>query len=461
MQTLNCCNGCSSKNKNDLMRLLPSLYLHQRLYLALSAIVFVLLLGFPYPVFFTVGQFLLLSLFLLLCVDILLLFRDAKGLQGGRTCAERFSNGDENTVKIQLQNRYPFPVKVGVIDELPEQFQVRDFLMTTALQPAEAKELAYTLRPVKRGEYQFGRLLAFVSSPIRLVERRFAIAQPQLVSVYPSFLQMRRYEIMAISNRLAEMGVKKIRRVGHSREFDQVREYVMGDDTRLINWKATARRSSLMLNQYQDERSQQVYCLIDKGRAMKMPFGGMSLLDYAINASLVLSNIALLKQDKAGILTFGRRVATFLGAKGQKQQIVQILEALYREKTGYKETDFEQLYTVVNRRITHRSLLLLFTNFETLPAMQRQLPYLRLMAKMHLLVVVFFENTALRELLDKPALTTEEVYVKTVGEKFAYEKRLIVQELKRHGIQTILTPPEGLTVSTLNKYLEIKARGLI
>ena len=272
---------------------------------------------------------------------------------------------------------------------------------------------------------------------------------------------MRRYQLLAISNRLSEIGVKKIRRIGHSMEFEQIREYVMGDDIRTLNWKATARKNQLMVNSFTDEKSQQVYCLVDKSRVMKMPFNGLSLLDYAINASLVLSNVALLKQDKAGLISFAEDIADFLPASGKATQMNHILEILYRQKTRYLESDFEKLYTLIRKRITRRSLVVLFTNFESLTALHRQLPYLRNIARNHLLMVVFFENTELTKRLAVPADNLEEVYTQTITAKFAYEKKLIVRELQYHGIIAILTPPEDLIIHTVNQYLELKARQAI
>jgi uncharacterized protein (DUF58 family) len=191
---------------------------------------------------------------------------------------------------------------------------------------------------------------------------------------------------------------------------------------------------------------------------MKMPFDGLSLLDYAINATLVLSRVALIRQDKAGLLTFADQIGTFLPASRQSMQMSNILEILYNQHTHWKETDFEKLYAMVRTRIPQRSLLVLFTNFESLSGLERQMPYIRAIAKKHLLLVVFFENTGLKQLVGGEADDIEGVYVKTIAEKFAYEKRLIVKELNQHGIATILTAPENLTVQTVNKYLEIKAR---
>lgn len=403
----------------------------------------------------------MLTLVGLFVYDYLSLFLLQNGLTGKRKHAERFSNGDENPVRLEFENKYPFIVFCQIIDEIPFQFQRRDVLFEIALEAGQTNQLQYSLRPVKRGEYDFGTMNVFVSSTIGLIHRRYRFQQPAMVPVYPSYIQMRKYQLMAISNRLTEVGVKKVRRLGHSMEFEQVKEYVQGDDYRTLNWKATARKGQLMVNNFTDEKSQQVYCVIDKGRVMKMPFEGLSLLDYAINASLVLSNVALLKQDKAGLVTFSEQIGASLAASSRPVQMESILEVLYNQKTRYLESDFEKLYTHLRRKINQRSLIVLFTNFESLTGMQRHLPYLRKIASHHLLVIVFFENTELKAVVSSKATNTEEVYLKTVAEKFAYEKRLIAKELQQYGILSILTPPQDLTVNTINKYLELKARQAI
>ncbi len=384
-----------------------------------------------------------------------------KGILGRRTHAERFSNGDDNPVQINIENRYPFSVAIEVIDEIPVQFQRRDILFKASAKAKQNITINYQLRPVKRGAYHFGTVNVFVSSAIGLISRRYRFEQPAEVPVYPSYIQMRKYQLMAISNRLTEIGVKKVRKLGHSMEFEQVKEYVSGDDFRTLNWKATARKGNLMVNSFADEKSQPVYCIIDKGRAMKMPFDRMSLLDYAINASLVLSNVALLKQDKAGLITFSEHAGAFLQANRNSTQMQLILDVLYNQKTRYLESNFEQLYSVIRRKINHRSLIILFTNFESSTGMQRHLPYLRKIASHHLLLTVFFENTELQSAITSPTDDVEDVYIKTVAEKFAYEKRLIAKELQQYGILSILTAPEDLTVNTINKYLELKSRQLI
>ncbi|MCB0436246.1 MAG: DUF58 domain-containing protein, partial [Mangrovimonas sp.] len=204
-----------------------------------------------------------------------------------------------------------------------------------------------------------------------------------------------------------------------------------------------------------------VYSIIDKGRVMQMPFNGLSLLDYAINSTLVMSSIILRKHDKAGVLSFSKTVDNFVVAERRSLQMHLILDALYKVNTDFFETDFSRLYAQIKRNVTHRSLILLYTNFETLDGLKRQLQYLKAIAKDHLLIVIFFNNVELNSLIKNKAETIQDVYDKVIAEKFAFEKRLIVNELKKYGIHSILTEPEQLTVNTINKYLEVKSRGLI
>lgn len=434
------------------------LFLTRRLFAVLAGSVVFFLFSFFFPWLGIVPELAFWFFILLVLIDLLMLYRVKDAIFAKRHAPERLSNSDDNELGIYIENRYSFGISAGIIDEIPIQFQKRDVWFKTDLKAGEHKRINYFLRPVKRGEYEFGSIRVFVRSPLGLVSRRFNFDQAENLPVYPSFLQMRKYELMAISNRLNEIGIKKIRRLGHSMEFEQVKNYVPGDDFRTINWKASARQGNLMINSYTDEKSQQVYCVIDKSRAMKMPFDGLSLLDYAINASLVLSNIALLKQDKAGLITISEKVGAVIQADRRHSQMNKILEVLYKEKTRYLETNMEALYSTIRGVIKQRSLVVFFTNYESLNGLQRQLPFLKRIAKFHLLLVVFFENTELKQVTEEPAANVEKIYIKTIAEKFAYDKKLIVKELSKHGIQSILSTPKDLTINTINRYLELKAK---
>lgn len=443
------------------MKFLKSLYIHKQFYVYLAIVSVCFLVSYWLPLLYPIAWILVIVLIVLFATDILLLYRFKKAISARRILPDKLSNSDENAIPVTLSNHYPFRVHIDVIDELPIQFQKRDFSYLTILKPNEHHDFMYDVKPVERGEYVFGNLNVYASSQLRIVKRKYQFQNEQMVPVYPSFIQMQKYDFLAIGNHLTQIGLKKIRRIGHTSEFEQIKDYVNGDDFRTINWKATAKRAQLMVNQFQDEKSQPIYSIIDTGRVMKMPFNGLKLLDYAINSALAFSNVALKKHDKVGLLSFSKNIENFLPAIHKMTYLNKILESLYSINTQFTDSDYGLLYAQLKRKVTHRSLLLLYTNFEHISALKRQLPYLQAISKKHMLVVILFENTELESLITTNAEDIQSIYHKTIAEKFAYDKRLMVKELQKYGIQSILTAPEELTINTINKYLEIKARGLL
>lgn len=437
------------------------MFLTRRFYLSALPIVVLFVAGYWIEELFIFGQGLLVLWLLLVVADWLWLRVSGGSLEAERRCAARFSNGEDNEVGICVTNHYSRAIRLTVIDELPAVFQRRDLMLSLYIPAGSSKSVTYVLHPVRRGVCQFGHIQLFALSRLGLMERRFTTGTPEEVKVYPSFLQLRRYELMAIGNHLTEMGIKRIRRIGHQTEFEHIREYVQGNDYRTINWKATARRHQLMVNVYQDERSQQVYSLIDKGRVMQQSFGGMTLLDYAINSSLVLSYVAMHREDKAGLVTFSDHFETFVPASRQEGHLTLLSDSLYKEQTVFGETDFSALCVHLEKRVTRRSLLMLYTNFMTLVEARRQLPYLCNLARRHCLLVVFFEDDDVRHYADSPADTTEDYYCHVIADKFIYEKRQIVALFRQYGIQALLTSPSLLTADVVNRYIEIKSRHLI
>ena len=391
----------------------------------------------------------------------MLLYKTKNGIHSKRNLPDKFSNSDENQVAIFLENNYAIPVFLSIVDELPIQFQKRDFEYTTHLKAFENETFQYAIIPFERGLYFFGNINVYASTSLKIFARKYQFDNEKKVAVYPSYIQMKKYEFLAMSNQLTEFGLKKIRRIGHTMEFEKIKNYIAGDDVRTINWKATAKRCALMINQYQDEKSQTIYSIIDTSRAMKMPFEKLKLLDYAINATLAFSNIALLKNDKVGMMTFAEKVDNVVAARNKKTNLSILNEVLYNVNTEFNDADFGFLNGMIKRKINQRSLLILYTNFEHISALKRQLPYLKSIAKKHLLVTVFFENTALDAIIKERADDLQGIYYKTIAEKFSYEKRLIVKELEKSGVHSILTKPSLLSVNVINKYLEFKSKGLI
>jgi uncharacterized protein (DUF58 family) len=437
------------------------LFLASRFYYVMTALIAAMMLSYPFPFLLPVVQTSLVLFAVIVVIDILILFGRNVVVKVRRDAPQVLSLGDDNEVKLVVKNSSVVGFHVEMIDELPEQFQVRDFSRKFELGGNKSHTEKYMLRPLARGEYAFGKIHVFLKSSLQLIQRRISTDATTVLPVYPSIIQMKKYEIRSFEHSSHDVGVKKIRRIGHSYEFEHIKHYIRGDDYRSINWKATGRRASLMVNQYEDEKSQPIYCVIDKSRVMHMPFNGLSLFDYAVNTSLVISNIVLGKQDKAGLITFAETPKALVKAERSKSQLKKIMEALYREKEGMVEANYESLYMATQKFIAGRCMMLLFTNFDSTYALHRVLPQLQKLNEKHLLVVVFFENSEVTTQASVNVESLEDVYTQVTAEQFALTKILLVQELRQAGIMSILTRPEALTVSSINKYLEVKSRGMI
>lgn len=432
------------------------MFLTRRFYLIMTTIILLFVTGFWWRFCYWAAIAILTIIGMMLIIDIILLYHK-HGIDANRLCSERFSNGDDNQIEIRVESNYKFPVWLNIIDEVPFVFQRRDINFDLSLKSLEGKTIIYNLRPTKRGVYNFGKIRVFVSSIIGLIQRRFTCGEAQDIKVYPSYLKLNHYELLAISNNLSEIGIKKIRRVGNNTEFEQIKDYVTGDDYRTINWKATARRNKLMANIYTDEKSQQVISVIDKGRVMQQAFDGMTLLDYSINAALVLSYIAMHKEDKAGVITFERQFDSFIRPERNNLHMQKILDNLYHQESTFGESDYSSLCVNVGRLVTKRSLLIIYTNFYGRNALERQLPYLKQLSNNHVVLVVFFEDVELDKFSREPERDIQDYYCHAVARNVTFEKQAIVATLRRNGIFSLLTKPENLSVNLINRYLEIKA----
>ncbi len=441
--------------------MLKQVFLSKMFFWIAGALIVQFAIGYWVPIFFPIAQVLLLLLITLTIFDAILLFQRSVRLEVLRTCPKQLGLGDESDIQLEVTNHSSLNLEVELIDELPYQLQIRDQRYNFSLKAKEKYSFSYAVRPTERGAYQFGWVNLLLSSPLNLIQRLYRVDQRLEVATYPSVIQMKRMALRAFNRTSIQQGNRRLRRIGHSYEFDQIKNYVPGDDYRSINWKASGRRGAIMVNQYEDERAQQVYCVIDKSRTMRMPFAGLSLVDYAINTSLAMSNVILRKYDRAGLITFSDKIGATLKADSRPAHLNKILQALYKEEQRPVEANFELLYYGVRRLLNHRSLLLLFTNFGSSYALDRALPMLRRLNRFHLLVVIFFDNTEVRDLIEQPAESLEEIYRQTVARQFLQEKEGMVHRLRQFGIQSVLTRPEYLSVNTLNKYLELKARGLI
>jgi len=435
--------------------------LSNRFFLLYTLAVLITGLGYVAPGISWLSGIVFYAITLLVLVDLLFLFVLVKPVKYSKNYQDKLSLGDRNQIKVTVTNLGKVKVWLTINEGYPEDMQERNQQFSLSLNPLESAVIPYDYIPTQRGVFSFSDTYIFTTSIFGLMERRTIIPYSAPLHVYPSILQMKRYEQMLFQQNKTQSGIKRIRKIGMSREFEQIRTYVPGDEIKSINWKATSRKNELMVNQYQEEKSQNVYCIIDKGRIMQMESLGLSMLDYAINSTLVLSNICLHKSDKIGLFTFSDKLGATLGASNKRIQLKKILELLYNQKTTFQDSNFELLQQHVNDKVRTRSLLLLFTNFENPFTLQRSLPYLLQLKKRNLLVVVLFKNEELEQFATLNPKNQRQFYQAMISSKMLIEKEKMAKQLNAMGIQTILTKPEELSTAVINKYLTLKAKGLL
>lgn len=440
------------------MNLIGNILLTRRFFVLFSGLVVLYGFGYIQPFCADLAVYGFIVIGILCVIDLMILILFGKEPTLHRKFQERLNLGDENKIQLELTGKSAFVLRYELSEGFPDFKQDRSTTFYGRL-GRKTKLISYYIKPRKRGLYHFNPIYMFLKSDLGLVERRHVIQKETPLYVYPSVLQMKKYELLVFQHQKAGSGIKKVRRLGTATEFEQIRNYVPGDELKTINWKATSRKNELMVNQYQDEKSQAVYCIIDKSRTMQMEFDGMTVLDYAINSTLVFSNICLLKGDKIGLMTYSDKLGAQIPADRKNGQMKVIMDALYRQQTKFMDANFELLQTQVRQKIKTRALLLLFTNFENEFAMRRALPYLIQMNKRNRLVVIFFQNNDLKDLAYRQHFSVSELYTSVVAERMLTSKVRMAREMKQYGIQTILTTPQELSVSVINKYLEMKAKG--
>jgi uncharacterized protein (DUF58 family) len=445
------------------MKFFRAFILNSRFFYSLSAIIGIMLLSFAWSQLFYLALGLLILLGLALLSDIFFLFVRAGGnaVTVERSMAKLLSLNNENEILLNIHSNFRHTIEMMIIDDLPVQLQLRDQRIPVKLESREEKTIRYIITPKERGVYKFGHVNLVISSRIGLASRYLKTAEPFNVPVYPSIIDLKRYELLLHKRTRTRTGLKKKRAIGQSYEFEQIKTYVIGDDYRYVNWKATSRTAELQVNQYQEERSQQVYCIIDSSRSMLLPFHGLSLLDYAVNASVVLANTALKKYDKAGFISFSGNIDQIVLADHKRFQMRRILEVLYKQKESSDEANYEKLYHTIKNQVKGRSILILFTNFESPFALERNAPILAQIAKQHVLLLVLFKNEEIETFTVNSSSDLLGIYEKGLALDYLNQKQTMISALTRNNIRTIYSIPSKITLDTFNKYLELKDRSLI
>ncbi len=388
--------------------------------------------------------------------------RDAPAVR--REIGGRLMLGARNDITIHLENRTARAVRVVVRDDLPAGWVADPPELKLTLPPHARREVRYAVVPPARGKASFGDLHVRVMGRARLGAAIVTTSAAEEVRVYPNILGARRYDLAARLGDLRQVGFRQIRSSGGGGEFEQLREYAGGDSFRDVDWKSTAKRQRPVTRVYRQERSQQVIIAVDAGRMMatRLTADGehvaISKLDHAINAALLVAWVALQKGDRVGVLVFSDVVRRFVPPGRGSVQYRRILEALYDAPAEKTHVDFRRFVEFIKLRVPKRALLMMFTDLVDETQARPLVDHVSLLRRKHLPVCVTMEDRIASGLATMPVTTGREAYHRAAAADLLAERRGTAAHLRKNAIDLVEAPPGELSVATVNKYLEIKAR---
>jgi uncharacterized protein (DUF58 family) len=408
----------------------------------------------------------LLAVLALLAADFVL-SPGPKDFRLARENESKLSLGADNQVKVpvrrlgspEMAGVRGRPVEFVVRDEPPYEYIISEMFLPGQVGPGQTATVGYTVKPLRRGDYRFGRCNLRWRGVLGLVMRQHKYPIEAAVKVYPNLLEVRKYELLARKDQLFEIGLKNARRLGEGTEFERLRDYERDDDYRRINWAATARMHKPITTDYQPERSQSVIVMLDAGRLMTAPLGPLSKLDYAINTTLLLTYVAVQRGDRVGLLTFADMVTGYFEPDKGRRQFLTLLEALYKVQPQQVEADYLKASTFLSTHRSKRSLVVLFTDIIDRQQAGAMVAGFGRLAPRHLpLAVTMADNEVLKMAAQRPA-DPQQMYEQVVARGLLEDRASALDALQRRGAMTIDVPADKLTLAVVNKYLELKARG--
>jgi uncharacterized protein (DUF58 family) len=372
------------------------------------------------------------------------------------------SLGEPQTVELVIENQSGRGRLLALRDDLPAEFAAlpRDFELVVP--PGRRAVLVYEATPKRRGTYDFERVDGLIASRLGFWRRQAAWPLFARVRVYPDIHQIARYTVLARRDRLSTIGLRQTRRLGTDNEFERLRDYIDGDDPRHLDWRATARRSKLTCRAFQQNQSQRIIFLLDCGRLMAGDTGdGLSPLDHALNAMLLLAHVALIRGDQVGLLAFSDRVRAFVAPEGGPRRIRRLVHSVHNVFPDMIESRYDRAFLELEKRCRKRSLVVLLTNlFDELNA-QVLGEYLQNLTGRHLPLGAFLRDYDLFALADKAAESGPELYKAAAAAALLSWRERVIGRLRLQGVLTLDVFPRELTAVLVNRYLEIKARHLL
>lgn len=400
-------------------------------------------------------------------------------LTWSRSHEPKLSLGAWNPVTLALTNASGRRLRYEVRDAVPQLLiPDRDSGSGESL-PNSPCTVQYAVYPVHRGDYHFGPISARYMGPLGLVWTQYVTQTQDDARVYPNLLAVRRYESLLHRGMLHEIGLRRTRRRGAGTEFERLREYTPDDDYRRINWTATARRHQPIAVDYTTERAQNIMLLIDAGRLMatQVPYSGemehpedlgprevapaLTRLDHVVNAALLLAFVSQETGDRVGLLAFSDRVTRFVGAAAGRRQFLALTEVLYDLQPRATESDYAAALSYLRVHSPRRSLAIIFTDIAHEAAATSLLAHVASLVRRHLPLIVTMRDPAIEAVANRQPDNSAGVYERAVARDLLDRRDLVLSRLRAAGALTLDVPADALSPSLINRYLEIKAAGVL
>jgi len=397
-----------------------------------------------------------------LLVDALLAVRPM--VRAEREVPPVLSIGRSNPIRLHLRSTSARRLDVRVTDDRPAGVETAELPARVSLAPRGQASVVYHLRPTRRGLLELGDHHLRYASPLGLWWRQLRLPARDPLRVYPDVTAVREYELLARKSREGLL-TRPIRLRGGENEFERLREYGRDDDFRNIDWKATARRSRLIVREYQQERNQTVVCLLDCGRLMTAETGGLTQLDHALNAVIMLAHVASRAGDQFGLLAFDAGIRTYLGPRGGRQVARQVARATYDLHPSLADSDFERAFAHLGAHLRKRALVVLFTQVIDDVSARAVLRQVRGLPAQHLALCVIFRDPDLDRLAEPPGGVVDggpgDLYAGAAAAETILWREKLTRDLKANGAMVLHIPPAQTTPAVINRYLRIKARHLL
>ncbi|TWU47187.1 hypothetical protein Poly51_49850 [Rubripirellula tenax] len=428
--------------------------------LAVSLIVCVMTIFFPN--FLVVAAVVDLALVLVATGDLVLLYvLTSQGIEVRRTIARTCSLGISIPSEVTLENRCGMNLIGELRDDLPEHFSSTPEQHEIRLAPLGQLTLKRKLTPGRRGAFELSTVYLRLSSLCRLWKRHIALPLQNPLNVYPDMKQLADYALLARTNRLSLIGVRKTRRIGQDSEFERLRDYSRDDNYRHIDWRSTARRRKLTVRQFQSDQSQRVIFLLDCGRMMTNQRDGYTLLDHALNSILMMAYVALSQGDAVGMLCFSDTIHSYIPPAGGKSQMNRLIQAGFDQFPRLVESRYDQAFLYLSSHCKRRSLVVLATNVIDEVNAGAVVDYLGNINGQHLPLGVLLRDREMFDAADSPDGDSFTMYRAAAAAEILLWRNQVVKDLEHRGVLIVDAFPDELTAPLVNQYLEVKAKHLL